>query len=116
MPALASAPESDFAEIAYTLQVGRKQMAHRRFVVATDAQRCGRTPCGNPTPLRCGTKRCRRAVIRPWCSCSEARGPSTSTWEKPLYGEPLFRAIVDDCCEILKPHLGRDLRDLFYPL
>ena len=35
---------------------------------------------------------------------------------KNLYdGEPLFRAIVDDCCEILKPHLGRDLRELFYP-
>ena len=30
-------------------------------------------------------------------------------------GEPIFRGIVDDCCEYLKPHLGRDLRDLLYP-
>src|SRR5208282_689034 len=29
--------------------------------------------------------------------------------------EPLFRAVVDDCCEYLKPHLGRDLRELLYP-
>ena len=29
--------------------------------------------------------------------------------------EPLFRAIIDDCCESLKPHLGRDLRELLYP-
>ena len=29
--------------------------------------------------------------------------------------EPLFRAVVDDCCESLKPHLGRDLRELLYP-
>src|SRR5215472_5364849 len=30
-------------------------------------------------------------------------------------GEPLFRAIVDHCCESLKPHLGRDLREVLYP-
>ena len=29
--------------------------------------------------------------------------------------EPLFRAIVDDCCETLKPHLGHDLRELLFP-
>ncbi|MGD0415979.1 MAG: condensation domain-containing protein [Terriglobales bacterium] len=29
--------------------------------------------------------------------------------------EPLFRAVVDDCCDHLKPHLGRDLRELLYP-
>ncbi len=30
--------------------------------------------------------------------------------------EPLFRAIVDDCCERLQPYLGRDLRELLFPM
>jgi len=26
-----------------------------------------------------------------------------------------FPCVVDDCCDFLKPHLGRDLRELLYP-
>lgn len=29
--------------------------------------------------------------------------------------EPVFRDVVDQCCEGLKPHLGQDLRRLLYP-
>jgi acyl transferase domain-containing protein/thioesterase domain-containing protein len=29
--------------------------------------------------------------------------------------EPLFRAVVDDCCDFLTSHLGRDLRELLFP-
>ena len=29
--------------------------------------------------------------------------------------EPEFRAEVDRCAEILKPHLGFDIRDVIYP-
>jgi len=29
--------------------------------------------------------------------------------------EPVFRETIDRCCELLQPHLGRNLRDLLYP-
>ena len=29
--------------------------------------------------------------------------------------EPVFRYHVDECAELLKPHLGCDLRDVIYP-
>ena len=29
--------------------------------------------------------------------------------------EPIFRQQVDECCEMLQPHLGLDLRFIFYP-
>src|SRR5205085_609265 len=29
--------------------------------------------------------------------------------------EPVFHEVIDRCCELLKPHLGLDLRDLLYP-
>ncbi|HEX2095102.1 MAG TPA: acyltransferase domain-containing protein, partial [Longimicrobiaceae bacterium] len=33
-----------------------------------------------------------------------------------LYGaEPVFRAEIDRCAEILRPHLGADLREILYP-
>ena len=30
-------------------------------------------------------------------------------------GDPAFRADVDECSEVLRPHLGFDLRDVLYP-
>jgi len=111
---LAKAPESDFANLAYTLQVGRKQLAERRFVVAGDP----REAVGllrQPHPLRCGSKRCERRDP-PLVFLFGGQGTQYVNMGKNLYeGEPLFRAIVDDCCEMLKPHLGRDLRELLYP-
>jgi amino acid adenylation domain-containing protein len=106
-------PES-FADAAFTLQTGRKQMAHRRFAVAASSQEAG-TLLAKPNPLRCGSKHCERrnpAVV----FLFGGQGTQYVNMGLNLYqGEPLFRAVVDDACEILKPHLGRDLREILYP-
>ena len=35
---------------------------------------------------------------------------------RELYSEePVFRSEIDNCAELLKPHLGRDLRELLFP-
>ena len=108
-----AAPES-FADAAYTLQTGRKQMAYRRFVVAADFQEAGKL-LAQPNPLRCGSKRCERRDP-PVVFLFGGQGTQYVNMGLNLYrGEPLFRAIVDDCCEILKPHLGVDLRETLYP-
>jgi amino acid adenylation domain-containing protein len=108
-----SAPES-FADAACTLQMGRKQMAYRRFVVAADSQEAGKL-LAQPNPLCCGSKRCERRDP-PVVFLFGGQGTQYVNMGLNLYrDEPLFRAVVDDCCEILKPHLSRDLREILYP-
>ncbi|SPF40209.1 putative Phenylalanine racemase (ATP-hydrolyzing) [Candidatus Sulfotelmatobacter kueseliae] len=110
---LASAPE-DLADVAYTFQTGRKQLAQRRFVVAADSGDAAKLLL-QPNPLRCGSKRCERRDP-PIVFLFGGQGTQYVNMGLNLYrDEPLFRAVVDDCCECLKPHLGRDLRELLYP-
>ena len=71
--------------------------------------------CGNPTLCVAGANDA-SAVIRPIIFLFGGQGTQYVNMGQNLYeGEPLFRAIVDDCCEHLKPHLGRDLREMLYP-
>ncbi|MFZ0799167.1 MAG: amino acid adenylation domain-containing protein [Terriglobales bacterium] len=111
---LASAAPESFADAAYTFQTGRKQMAHRRFVVAADSSEAAKLLV-QPNALRCSSKRCERrnpAVV----FLFGGQGTQYVNMGLNLYrDEPLFRAVVDDCCEHLKPHLGKDLRELLYP-
>ena len=104
----------DFADAAYTLQTGRKQMEMRRYVVAETPVEAARL-MRNPDPMRCGSKRCQQRDP-PIVFLFGGQGTQYVNMGQNLYrDEPLFRAVVDDCCEILKPHLGRDLRELLYP-
>ncbi|WP_374567988.1 amino acid adenylation domain-containing protein [Ideonella sp.] len=107
-------PGLPLADAAHTLQSGRRQMAQRRFVVAADAQEAA-CLLRKPNPLRCGSRRCERRDP-PVVFMFGGQGTQYVNMGLDLYqGEPLFRAVVDDCCERLKPHLGRDLRELLYP-
>ncbi len=107
------APEA-LADAAYTFQTGRKQMAHRRFVVAASSTEATKLLM-QPNPLRCSSKRCERRDP-PVIFLFGGQGTQYVNMGLNLYrDEPLFRAVVDDCCEYLKPHLGRDLRELLYP-
>ena len=106
--------EEDFADISYTLQTGRKQMTERQFVVAATAKEAAAL-LRQPNPLRTGRKRCERRDP-PIVFLFGGQGTQYVNMGLSLYdGEPLFRAMVDHCCDILKPFLGRDLREVMYP-
>lgn len=106
--------DEEFADAAFTLQTGRKQMAMRRIVVAGNPSEAARL-LQHPDPRRSSTKRCERRDP-PVVFLFGGQGTQYVNMGKNLYdGEPLFRAAVDNCCEILRPHLGRDLRELLYP-
>lgn len=108
-----SAPD-DFADAAFTLQTGRRQMAHRRFVVAADPAEAAQL-LAQPNPLRSATRRCDRRNPD-LVFLFGGQGTQYVNMGLNLYrDEPLYRAIVDDCCERLRPHLGRDLRELLFP-
>lgn len=108
-----SSPD-DFADAAYTFQTGRRQMAFRRFVVAADPQETAKLLI-QPNPLTCGSKRCERRNP-PLVFLFGGQGTQYVNMGLNLYREePLFRAIIDDCCDFLQTHLDCDLRELLFP-
>ncbi|HEX4885772.1 MAG TPA: SDR family NAD(P)-dependent oxidoreductase, partial [Casimicrobiaceae bacterium] len=102
------------ADVAYTLQVGRKAHAHRRFAVAGDQQdavaalgdaRGKRAPAGRADGAR-----------RPVVFLLPGIGDHYVGMGHDLYEAwPVFREEVDRCAGLLEPHLGVDIRTLLYP-
>jgi amino acid adenylation domain-containing protein len=107
-------PGEPLADVAYTLQLGRKVMRHRRAVVISEGENAadvlGRREPGRL--LEGAEDRTDRSVA----FLLPGLGDSHPGMGRGLYeGEPVFREAVDRCCRILEPYLGRDLRQLLYP-
>jgi len=107
------APAMDLADVAYTLQTGRKVFACRRAVVASDVAAAvqalravhGKSERG---PRDAGTPRV--AFMFP------GQGAQAVNMARGLYAvESDFRLQVDRCSEWLRPRLGLDLRDVLFP-
>jgi acyl transferase domain-containing protein/acyl carrier protein len=107
-------PDLDAADVAHTLQVGRRAMEHRCAVVyenvddlvaALAASDRGRLE------LAAGPPRERSVAFM-----FSGQGAQYVNMGLGLYEhEPTFRAALDRCAERLEPTLGVDLRTLIYP-
>jgi acyl transferase domain-containing protein len=107
-------PDLNLADVAYTLQVGRKAFNHRRIVVCQDRDDAVTTLEGQE-PKRILTS-FQEPENRDVVFMFSGQGSQYVNMGLELYRtEPVFREEVDCCCEILKPDLGLDLRDIFYP-
>jgi len=107
-------PQQNFADVAYTLQVGRREFNHRRIVVCQDIQDAADT-LHHKNSQRVLTHY-QEPCSRPIAFMFPGQGAQYVQMGKELYEtEPRFRQQIDHCCLILKPHLGIDLRSLFYP-
>jgi acyl transferase domain-containing protein len=108
-------PEVDLADVAYTLQVGRRSFNHRRMLVCQgleDAQGAleTRNPHGVFTDVR-------ESRDRPVVFMFPGQGAQYVQMAFDLYeAEPTFRAQIDLCSGLLTPHLGLDLRKVLYPI
>jgi acyl transferase domain-containing protein/acyl carrier protein len=107
-------PEQALADVAWTLQTGRKAFAHRRTLVAqggAGAERvlASRAP-GQLFDAAAPEGGQRVAFIFPGVG-NQYPGMGKGLYET----EPLFRETVDRCAEILRPYLGMDLREALYP-
>jgi amino acid adenylation domain-containing protein len=111
---LASRPDVNLADVAYTLHAGRRAFSHRRYVVAEDARDAAKM-LAEPDPRRSGT----RATDRrdpPVAFLFPGQGAQYVGMGANLYrDDPMFKLLVDQCAEGLLPHLGRDLREVMYP-
>jgi len=91
-------PELDPADVAFTLQAGRRFFKHRRALVPGGAQMDGVDD--------------ERSVIFMF----PGQGSQYPGMGAGLYRtEPVFRKTVDHCARLLKPALGADLRALLFP-
>jgi amino acid adenylation domain-containing protein len=107
-------PDLNLADVAYTLQQGRKTFSQRRFIVAKDSISAIENLATLPPQLTATrqTETQNPAVIFMF----PGQGSQYVNMGSNLYkDEPVFRQAVDTCAEILQPLLNRDLRELLYP-
>lgn len=104
-------PDVNLADVAYTLQVGRRQFSHRQAVVCHDLedavaalQHQGRVKSS-----------IQETQERPVAFMFPGVGTQYVDMARELYElESIFRQQIDYCCELLKPLLGLDLRNVLY--
>ena len=104
-------PEQPLADVAFTLQTGRRAFSHR-FAVA----------CGDRESAIAALE---ATTIKPMIAREPApvvafmfpgQGAQYPGMGQTLYEHlPVFRDAIDSCAEILRPLLGLDLRTLLYP-
>jgi acyl transferase domain-containing protein/acyl carrier protein len=107
-------PSSSLADIAYTLQTGRKAFQHRRMLVCQSAEDAiaALEPLDRSRIFTHYQEPAQRDVVFMF----PGQGSQYANMSLELYRtEPEFREQVDRCCELLGPHLSPDLRDILYP-
>jgi acyl transferase domain-containing protein len=106
--------DANLADVAYTLQVGRREYAHRRVVVCRTREEAIEGLRGTrPTALQDKLVEDEGSAV---VFVFPGHGSQHVGMGKELYGqERIFRGIVDECSEKLEPSIGIDLRDVLYP-
>ncbi len=107
-------PGLNLADVAWTLQTGRKPFAHRRALVCRDkVDAIGVLRGADAKRLLTGEP---AGTEAPVVFLFPGQGAQHADMARGLYeAEPVFRQTVDRCSEILQPHLGLDLRTILYP-
>ncbi len=109
---LTAHPEINLADVAYTLNRGRQTFNYRRCIVAGNVPEAIARLSESPR----GWQHQSETRDRPIVFMFPGQGAQYVNMGRNLYDtEPVFRAVVDRCAEILKPLLGKDLREIIYP-
>ncbi len=107
-------PDSNLADIAYTLQVGRRNFNHRRALLCQDISDAIKilTAPNQERVLNNYSEDRKHSIVFMF----PGQGAQYVNMGRELYeAEPIFREQIDDCCELLKPHLKLDLKDILHP-
>jgi FkbH-like protein len=112
---LLAQPDLNLADVAYTLQTGRKEFVHKRILVASDATEAAKLLYSHRTQSTAvftqNLPRRRMALdfVFP------GQGSQQVNMAQGLYQNDLvFRQYFDQCVELLQPHLGYDLREKIF--
>ncbi len=105
-------PEINLADVAYTLQVGRHGLSHRRTVVCQDTEDAI-AAFQNPKRVLTSTQDINE---RPVVLMFTGLGTHYLNMGSELYQfEPTFREHLDRCCSLFEPLLGLNLKEVIYP-
>ncbi|MEL7038650.1 MAG: SDR family oxidoreductase [Cyanobacteria bacterium J06592_8] len=106
----------NLADVAYTLQTGRKNHEYRRMLVCKSLESAVNI-------LHKSENNSQNLITKLYQQSSptlvfmfSGQGSQYINMGLELYEtEPVFRKIVDECSELLKPHLECNLREILYP-
>jgi acyl transferase domain-containing protein len=105
--------DQPLADVAYTLQLGRRSFSHRR-VITCQSQAEALQALENSESSRCVTLHQERRNS-PVVFMFPGQGAQHVQMGAALYQhEPVFREALDRCAAELQPHLGLDLRTVLY--
>ncbi len=111
---LAAHPESSLADVAYTLQVGRKNFRHRATLVASDTADAAAALSGPDTKriTRASPRDANPSVVFMF----SGQGSQYLNMARELdASEPAFRQALDEVAEAMRCELGCDVRSLIHP-
>jgi acyl transferase domain-containing protein/acyl carrier protein len=107
-------PDANLANVAYTLQIGRRVFEHRAFVLA-DSVAHAQKALGAPN-LREFERGHGELGVRSVAFMFSGQGSQYPGMGWDLYRtEPVFQAAMDACAQWLQKDLGLDLRAAIYP-
>lgn len=105
-------PEAEISDIAYTLQVGRKEFPFRRALLCSDTQDALRTLEQRDSRRMITATAAKRPII----FLFPGQGTQYPNMAGELYRtEAVFRQEIDRCAQLLHPCLELDIRSLLYP-
>ncbi|HEX6910891.1 MAG TPA: beta-ketoacyl synthase N-terminal-like domain-containing protein, partial [Longimicrobium sp.] len=111
---LAAHPEQPLADVAHTLQSGRREFPFRRALVVRPGEDAAAL-LGARHPERVWTAAVEDGH-RSVAFLFPGVGEQYPQMARGLYDtEPAFRAEVDRCAEVLRPLIGIDIRDVIFP-
>ncbi len=108
---LRASPALDLADAAFTLQTGRSALELRQAFVCEDRDEALRMldPAARPAPS------CSEPVPSKMVFMFTGQGSQYAGMGADLYRkEPLFKNVVDECLEEIRPHVERDLRGILW--
>ncbi|PMB17137.1 acyltransferase domain-containing protein, partial [Fischerella thermalis] len=107
-------PSVPLADVAYTLQVGRRAFDHRRIILCHSLDDAVKS-LNSQDPQRIFSHQ-RQPGHCPVVFMFSGQGSQYANMGRELYElEPTFKKHVDTCAVILQPYLGVDIRSLLYP-
>jgi len=107
-------PDQPLADIAFTLQTGRERFGHRRMLLCADRDSLSRALLADDHQQN--AESICDLQDRPTVFMFPGQGTQYLGMGRDLYdSEPVFRAEMDNCADILAPLLGHDLRSLIWP-
>jgi acyl transferase domain-containing protein/acyl carrier protein len=107
-------PNSNLADVAYTLKFGRQEFEHRRFLVCQNIESAIellKSPDSEKVFTHTHTPTTQSVAFM-----FSGQGSQYVNMGRELYEtQTVFRETVDNCCTLLKPHIDFDLLTLIFP-